>query len=232
MEKIELNDVSRRYTDSRGERFTALENVSMTWNRGESIAIMGESGGGKSTLARLMIGLERPSSGSILFDGESTTQWNFRRWKRRRTELQAVFQDAGGTLSLGRNVLQNAEEALCNLTALTRSQRRARIAELMENMELEPRLLNVPVNRLSGGEQRRMGLLRSLAVQPQFLILDEVTAGLDLISADAVLRVLENYQAEHSCCYLVITHDLSTASRLCSRLYTIENGRVLRESVR
>lgn len=231
MEKIEVIDVSRRYTDNRGELFTALDHISLTWSAGESIAVMGESGSGKSTLARMIIGLEKPTTGQVRIDGEDTSGWSLRAWRKRRTELQAVFQDAGGTLSPGRSVLQNAEEALCNLTSLTKQQRRERITTLMELMELSPRLLKVPVSRLSGGEQRRMGLLRSLAVQPRFLIMDEVTAGLDLLSADAVLRVLENYQSEYDCSYLVVTHDLSTASRLCSTLYEVEHGQITSQSV-
>lgn len=231
MERIELADVSHRYIDNRGEFFTALDHISMTWNMGESIAVTGESGSGKSTLARLIIGLERPSSGQVLIDSENTSKWNFRAWRKRRTELQAVFQDTGGTLSPGRSVLQNAEEALCNLTSLAKQQRREKITMLMGLMELSPKLFEVPVRCLSGGEQRRVGLLRSLAVQPRFLILDEVTAGLDLISAEAVLRVLENYQLECACSYLVVTHDLSMASRLCSKLYEIEHGHIIRQSV-
>lgn len=231
METIELNDVSRRYTDSQGELFAALDHVSLEWRAGESIAVMGESGSGKSTLARLIIGLEPPTGGQVRIDGKDTSRWSFRMWRKNRTKLQAVFQDACGTLSPGRSTLQNAEEALCNLTSLTKEQRRERIKTLMELMELSTKLLEVPVGRLSGGEQRRMGLLRSLAVQPRFLVLDEVTAGLDLISTEAVLRVLKNYQSAYSCGYLVVTHDLSTASRLCSRLYEIEHGQIMRQSV-
>ena len=99
-------------------------------------------------------------------------------------------------------------------------------------MDLKPEVLSVPVSRLSGGEQRRIGLLRSLAVEPRFLVLDEVTAGLDLISAEAVLKVLQGYQKQHDCTYMVITHDVSTASRLCTRLFEVEHGQIIHQSVR
>lgn len=232
MERIEVVNICHRYIDRQGDPFTALDQVSLSWHAGESIAVMGESGSGKSTLARLIIGLEKPSSGQILFDGDDTRKWNFQTWRKRRTQLQAVFQDAGGTLSPSRSVLQNAEEALCNLTSLTKQQRLEQISALMELMELSPKLFDVPARRLSGGEQRRVGLLRALAIQPRFLILDEVTAGLDLISAEAVMRVLENYQSEYACNYLIVTHDLITAYRLCSKLYEFDNGQMIRQSVR
>lgn len=232
MERIEIVDVSQRYIDNRGELFTALNHVSFIWYAGESVAVMGESGSGKSTLARLIIGLEKPSSGQVRFDGKDTAGWSFHKWREHRTQLQAVFQDAGGTLSPGRSVLQNAEEALCNLTVLSKQQRLERVTALMELMELSSKLLDIPARRLSGGEQRRVGLLRALAVQPKFLILDEVTAGLDLISTEAVLRVLENYQTEYSCNYLIVTHDVGTASRLCTKLYEFEHGQIIHQSVR
>lgn len=232
MERIEIADVCHRYIDKQGEPFKVLDHVSLSWNAGESIAIMGESGCGKSTFARLLIGLEKPSSGQILFNNEDTGKWNFQAWRKRRTQLQAVFQDAGGTLSPSRSVLQNAEEALCNLTDITKKQRFEKISALMELMELSPKLLDVPARRLSGGEQRRVGLLRALAVQPRFLILDEVTAGLDLISAESVLRILKNYQSKHACNYLVVTHDLTTAYRLCSKLFEFDSGKIIRQSVR
>ena len=127
---------------------------------------------------------------------------------------------------------KNVEEALVNLTDLSPSQRKNRIAELMEQTGLSKNLLDTPVQRLSGGEQRRLALLRSLSISPEFLILDEVTAGLDLISTEAVLQLLEKYEQEHDCAYLVVTHDLQIASRLCEVIYEIEHGKITKKAVR
>lgn len=231
MESLEVKGITQRYYDSNGNLFTALEDVSLRWERGESIAVMGESGSGKSTLARLLVGLERPGTGEITIDGRSTRGWSDRRWRQYRTDLQAVFQDERGTLSPGRSVMQNAEEALCNLTNMNRRQRRKHIRELMARLNLDEKLLETPVHMLSGGEQRRIGLLRALAVRPEFLILDEVTASLDLLSTDAVVRLLQMYQNEHDCGYLLITHDRSVAARLCSRMVEIDHGHIIHEAV-
>lgn len=102
----------------------------------------------------------------------------------------------------------------------------------MEQTGLRKDLLDTPVRKLSGGEQRRLALLRSLSISPEFLVLDEVTAGLDSISTESVLEVLEKYEQKHDCAYLVITHDLQIASRLCGVIYKIEHGKIIKKAVR
>lgn len=232
MDSIELKNITRTYQDAQGENFGAIDHVSLVWREGHSIALMGESGSGKSTLARLVIGLERPSEGSILINGEDTCKWGLREWRKHRARIQAVFQDAGGTLNPAWSTSKNVEEALCNFTDLSSSQRKQRISEMMELTEMRKELLDTPVRRLSGGEQRRLALLRSLSISPQFLILDEMTSGLDLISTEAVLRLLEKYKQEHDCAYLVITHDIQIASRLCEAIYEIDHGKIIKKAVR
>ena len=222
MDRVELDNLTRTYYDAQGETFCALDHAALIWEQGHSIAIMGESGSGKSTMARLMIGLERPSEGRILINGVDTTKWSLREWRKYRGKIQAVSWSTS----------KNVEEALVNLADFSPSQRKKRIAELMEQTGLSQSLLDTPVRRLSGGEQRRLALLRSLSISPEFLILDEVTAGLDLISTEAVLQLLEKYEQEHDCAYLVITHDLQIASRLCEIIYEIEHGKITKKAVR
>ena len=232
MEGFVVDQVSKTYMDEKQRPYQVLHDVSFSWSAGENIAVLGESGSGKSTLARLMIGLERPSEGRVLINGIDTTKWGLREWRKHRGKIQAVFQDAGGTLNQAWSTFKNVEEALVNLTDLSSTQRKERIIELMEQTGLQRSLLNTPVRKLSGGEQRRLALLRSLSISPEFLILDEVTAGLDLISTEAVLQLLEKYEQEHDCAYLVITHDLQVASRLCEVIYEIEHGKIIRKAVR
>lgn len=227
MGNIIVEAVSKTYLDVKGDPFTALDNISFTWKQGENIAVIGESGSGKSTLARLLIGIEHPTSGSIHIDGQDIKQWNYHRWRRERRNIQAVFQDATGTLNPVYSVRRNVEEALCNLTNLSKVQRRERIEELMELTGMSEKLFDVPTRQLSGGEQRRLSLLRALAVHPSYLILDEVTSGLDLLFADAVLTVLEKYHIQHGCSYLFITHDKQNAYRLAQHINVMEKGKIV-----
>lgn len=232
MDGVVISDVTKRYADAQGNYFQALRGVSLTWQKGENLAIIGESGSGKSTLAKLIIGLEKPSSGQIRIGGEDVATWSFRRWRRERTHLQAVFQDAAGTMDPTCSVSHNMEEAMKNLTVLGKSQRRDRIEELMALTNMSRSLLEIPVRRLSGGEQRRLSLLRALSIHPDFLVLDEVTSGLDLLSADAVLSVLERYHNAYGCSYLLITHDKQNACRLADRILEMEQGRIVRVGIR
>lgn len=230
MELLEVKGVTKVYNDARGTPFQALADVNLQWRRSECIAIMGESGCGKSTLARLMLGLERPTAGCVCIDGMETTRWTYHRWRGVRPSLQAVFQDSSGTLNPAWSTARNVTEGLRCLTNLDKKARQARMHTLMAQLRLEEALLATPVRQLSGGQQRRLALVRALAVAPDFLILDEVTAGLDLLTTEAVVTLLTAYRQTHDCALFLITHDEAVASRLCNRLYVMAHGRIVRSA--
>ena len=166
--------------------------------------------------------------GKIYIDGSDCSQWNFKRWRKERRRIQAVFQDASGTMDQAYSVYHNVEEALKNLSDLNAGERRKCIEELMELTNMNQKLLQVPVRQLSGGEQRRLSLLRALSLHPDYLVLDEVTSGLDLISADAVLTVLEKYHEQYGCAYLLITHNKQNAYRIANRILEMQKGEVVK----
>lgn len=228
MDGLLIQDVSQTYPDGTKEGFPALRDINIRLPKGENLAIEGESGSGKSTLARLLLGLEKPAGGVILIDGEDITKWNYTTWKKHRKKIQAVFQDSTGTLNPARSVYQNVEEALVNLTDYSRRERRERIDDLMDVVKIKRSLLHTPVRQLSGGEQRRLSLLRAILVEPDYLILDEVTSGLDLISADAVLTLIEKFTRLHHCSCIFITHNQEYAMRIASRIIIMKNGRIVR----
>ena len=227
MEQIRVSHVSKDFLDASGKVFRALRDISFTWDKGENISLIGESGSGKSTLARLLIGLEKPTAGEIYLDGEDIQMWGYDQWRSHRTKIQAVFQDASGSLNRRLSVGRNLEEALRNLTKLSSQERRQRILELMDLTATSRKLLDTPTKNLSGGEQRRVALLRALAVRPDYPILDELTSGLDLISQKAIREVLEAYHKEYRCSYMLITHDLKFAYSLSQRIYELENGQII-----
>ncbi|MGP1602762.1 ATP-binding cassette domain-containing protein [Treponema sp.] len=231
MEQLSLKDICVTY-HSGASAFTALDNISFSLKKGESLAITGESGSGKSTIAKLLIGIEKPSSGTIYFDNENTAHWSYKNWKAHRKEIQAVFQDAAGTLNPALTVYQNLEEGLINLTPCTKSERKKVLLELCDMVRLKTSVLKTPVRQLSGGEQRRISLIRALAVHPDFLVADEVTGGLDTESAEAALTLLEDYARHYRLSCVFITHTLLHAQRIAQHSICLKQGCILNRYTR
>lgn len=227
MGEIVVDHLCKTYSMPGMPRFEALKDVSFSLKKGECLALIGESGSGKSTIGRMLIGLDKPTSGTMQLNGERMDLWNQRQWRGHRREIQAVFQDSTGTLNPRLSVQHNAQIAMKNLTDLNRSERKQRIAELMELVHMSPRLLKTPVSALSGGEQRRIALLRALSVRPDFLVLDEVTSGLDSVNTRRVLDALEICLREHSCGCLLITHDMRVVDRLADRVIELSHGEIV-----
>ncbi len=230
MEGVMIQNIHKAYERPNGESTPILCGIHMMLHPGECVSLIGDSGSGKSTLARLLLGMEHPDSGKLFIDGVPCAEWNFRQWRKYRRVIQGVFQDASGTLNPRMSVYHNMEEALRNLTDLDKFQRKKEILQLMEEVEIEQSLLETPARMLSGGQQRRVALLRALAVKPKYLVLDEVVSGLDILTSDAVLSTLKNYQERFGCAYLMITHDMESARQISDRILLIQNGRLCREA--
>jgi len=205
-----------------------LSDITFTWGEKEIISIMGESGSGKSTLAKIIVGIEKPTSGHIYFNNENIIQWNEAKWKEMRKCIQAVFQDSTGTLNMGISVYRNLEEALINLTNYKKRERRKIIYDLMKQMGLEQKLLTVKTRNLSGGEQRRLSLLRALAIKPKFLVLDEITSGLDFKTENDICHLLQKYNEMYGVGYLIITHDERFAKKISNKIFYIQEGKFKR----
>ena len=216
MGEIVIQNVNQVYHNANQGDFNALSDINLHLCKGESLAIEGESGSGKSTLARLLIGIEKPTSGKILLDGEDITCWKYRTWKQHRKKIQAVFQDSSGTLNPARSAYADKK----------RAERKKHILDLMDAVHMDYGLLETPVRQLSGGEQRRLSLLRAIAVEPDYLIMDEVTSGLDLISADAVLTLVENFVKLSGSSCIFITHSRKDAMRIANRIIIMREGRI------
>mgnify|MGYP001073267346 CR=1 FL=1 len=225
MEGFVVDQVSKTYMDENQRPFQVLHNVAFSWSSGENIAVLGESGSGKSTLARLLIGIEKPNSGTITWNGEDITRWKSSTWREKRKHIQAVFQDASGTLNPARSVYHNVEEALRNLTHLDRRQRQMRIDELMELTHMDSHLLQVPFRQLSGGEQQRVSIARALITSPAVIFADEPTGNLDAGSAETVAKMLSKASQKYEQTIIMVTHDRQMAD-YADRIITISDGQI------
>jgi phospholipid/cholesterol/gamma-HCH transport system ATP-binding protein len=206
---------------------TVLNGISLSVNRGETLAVLGRSGTGKSVLLRLIIGLEKPDSGSIRIHGREIVGLALDLMGEIRKKMGFLFQHAALYDSL--TVAENVAFPLVHHRAeMSRSDRDGRVRELLAEVGLERDLDKMPSD-VSGGMQKRVGLARALALEPEILLLDEPTAGLDPISSGEIDDLILKLQRERQMASIVVTHDLHSAKTIANRLALLDQGNVVIE---
>ncbi len=222
---LEVEDLSCQFND-RGRTVHALNGVSFSVRAGETVGLVGESGCGKSTLARCIVGLLRPTSGRLAFDGQRYSGWPERRLRRLRKDVQIVFQDPMTAL----NPSWTARRLIMEPLYLHRiPDRETRLAQVLEEVELSPSILDRRPDQMSGGQRQRVAIARAIGPRPRFIVLDEPTASVDMSIRASLLRLLRKLQQEEGLTYLFISHDLSTVRHIADRLLVMYLGRLVEE---
>ncbi|MGA7110815.1 MAG: ABC transporter ATP-binding protein [Terracidiphilus sp.] len=208
-------------------RHTVLHRISLSVGRGETLAVLGRSGTGKSVLLRLIIGLEKPDSGSVRIHGQDIAGLALDQLGEIRKKMGFLFQHAAlyDSLTVGENVAFPLQH---HRGAMSKSERADRVNQLLAEVGMEGNLEKMPSD-ISGGMQKRVGLARALALDPEILLLDEPTAGLDPISSAEIGELILKLQRERQMASVVVTHNLHSAKTIANRLAILNEGDVVIE---
>ena len=209
MKAVELINIVKKYGQQE-----VLNSFSLDIEKGKCLAVMGESGSGKSTIAKIIIGLEKPNSGEVkIFD----------------KDIEFLFQDSYNALNPRMTVEDLIYEPLQFSTDIDVKDKREFILELLNQVELAPELLTRKRDELSGGQLQRVCLARALSTKPQIIIFDESLSGLDPLVQDKILDLLYKIQKEYNLTYIFISHDFRLCYFLADRIILIDNGKIIED---
>lgn len=236
-----------RHGDRKGARtatgkakLRAVDGLTLQVQRGQTLGLVGESGCGKSTAARAMLQLERPTGGKVYFDGQELTGlWRRTvtggwRWSKSlrdlRRRMQLVFQDPHGSLDPRMNVEEIIGEPLRAFEVLEGTARRKRVQELMARVGLDSRFVRRYPHQFSGGQRQRIGIARALALEPELIVADEPVSALDVSVQAQVINLLRELQQDLGLTYVFIAHDLSVVRHISDRIAVMYLGSVVEEA--
>ncbi len=220
---LEIDQVSKAYPVRKGlfrrEHFYALRGVSLSVDRSEILGVVGESGSGKTTLGKLVLRLERPTSGRILFEGREV----FSMGKEYTRKVSVVFQDPRNSLNPRMKVKEIVEEPLVVHKV---GERRKKVREVIEKVKLEESFLERRPDDLSGGQRQRVAIARAIVLDPDLIVADEPTASLDVSVQAEILKLFEELKKE-GIAFIFITHDIRVVERIADRVAVLYGGMLM-----
>tara|TARA_Y100000588_G_C14222330_1_gene911575 strand:- start:117 stop:1145 length:1029 start_codon:yes stop_codon:yes gene_type:complete len=206
----------------------AVDDVSFTVKRGETLGLVGESGCGKTTTGRCILQLYKPTAGQVLFNGQDLTAMNSKQMRRMRREMQVIFQDPYSSLNprmTAGNII--GEPLVVHGLVNSKDEYREKVAELLVNVGLNPYMADRFPHEFSGGQRQRIGVARALSVNPSFIVCDEPVSALDVSIQAQLINLLEELQEQLNLTYLFIAHDLSVVRHISDRVGVMYLGHMV-----
>ncbi len=227
---LEVRHLKKYFQTPRG-MLHAVDDVSFTIERGKTLGVVGESGCGKSTTGRVVLKLIEPTSGEIYFNGENITNLKERAMRKKRKEMQMIFQDPFASLDPRRTVQQLIEEPLrFNRVYRDKIELEEHTIELMRTVGLAERLINTYPHELDGGHQQRIGIARALALNPKLIVCDEPVSALDVSIQAQILNLLAELQENRGLTYIFITHDLAVVNHFADEIAVMYLGQIIEKA--
>ncbi|MFV0281179.1 MAG: ABC transporter ATP-binding protein [Rhodoblastus sp.] len=223
---LEIRNLTKRFYLRGGNVVRAVEDVSFSIRRGETFALVGESGCGKTTVTKLVLGLEKPTSGDILFDDVDLSVASAKEMRDYRRRAQAVFQDPYSSLNPRLRVETIIAEPLMAHGVGDRGSRKARVLEMLDVVGLPKTAADLYPHEFSGGQRQRVAIARALALKPSFMVLDEPISALDVSVRAQILNLLADIQDEFGLTYLIVAHDLALVEHFSSSVGVMYLGTI------
>ena len=210
------------------EPVKAVTDVSFTIESGTTVGLVGESGSGKTTVGKALLKLEKATAGEVIFEGRNILPLSEADFRPYRRKMQMIFQDPYGSLNPRMTVEQIVGEPLeIHFAKMTRSERRDRVTELLNLVELPSDFLSRYPHEFSGGQRQRIGIARALAVKPDFIVCDEAVSALDVSVQAQVVNLLQDLQEQLGLTYLFIAHDLAVVEHISDHVLVMYRGEIV-----
>ncbi len=223
----QIKDVSKCYNKKEHPRVYAVYNVSLDIRKGEILGLVGESGCGKSTLGKMLLKLEQPTKGKIIFDGQDITDYSFQQMRKIRDNMQMIFQGSRNAFNPYFTARQIIAEPLNNYGSQPEAEKERKIVALLEQVGLNETYLSRYSHEMSGGQRQRVGIARALILNPQFVVCDEAVSSVDYCVKNQILTLLVELKEQLGLTYLFISHDISAVNKICDRIVVMYLGNIV-----
>ncbi len=227
MNLFEINSLYKCYNKKEKPKVYAVYDLNLTIKKGETLGLVGESGCGKSTLGKMLLKLEQPTRGSIIFKQQDITHYSFNQMRQIRNSMQMIFQGNANAFNPYFTVEQIIREPLDNYSQETRGEKQAKIIAMLTKVGLNETYLTRRGHEMSGGQKQRIGIARALILNPEFVVCDEAVSSIDYALKHQILTLLTDLKQQFGLTYLFISHDIAAVNKICDRVIVMYLGNIV-----